>query len=231
MEKSSSHIILKIIRYIGIGLVSLFIFDLFLFHMNETLYQPYQTPKVLNDIFAIMFIFHITFGFFVLPVLATILILFSVVVAIKTRLKLVDTKWLLGLSVLIVLITILVFTFSYDVHDSGSILKEEFYPDYSEPFGLILWESFAKGTAAVFGLYSFVYFVYAICTKFKEKGSKTYFFISLACLLLSLCIAGVLHFISEEKTEEDGVEQMIQDLEALGRDQDTIDFIPDFDIE
>lgn len=170
---------------------------------------------------------------------------YSIIVAIRTKLKTPRSKWLIGTCVFVIIATFIWFLielsrFDYDNHEISDL-----FDDY-------LLDSLCLGYFFVFHIVLFLYVlafnVYSLCTKFSPKGSKVYFFVSVASVVLLLCIGGVAYFnnskdnnpsvesecqveeIEQSLSEEEVFEQMLDELDSLGRAQDNIDIIPDFEL-
>ena len=175
----------KAIRYIGLvyGLMFL-IFALkvlFLAYLNydRDLYPVFYTIESLQTIPLVL-----------MPLTFMVFLIISIVVAFRTKLKTIDSKRLILISTILLLLTTVVFIMIVvtpihnDVHEFSS---------KSEIHWISLWiANFLVSSIALF-LYVLVYNIYSICTKFKTEGSKRFFYISLASLVLLLSIAGIIY--------------------------------------
>ena len=183
-------------------------------------------------------------SFLWLPIFTLVFLTYCIIIAIRTKLKMPRSKWLIGICAFVIIATLLWFLieisrFDYDNHEIFNL-----FDDY-------MWASLWFGYSFVFHivllLYVLAFNVYSLCTNFSLKGSKVYFFVSVASVVLLLCIGGVAYFnnskdnnpsvesdcqveeIEQSLSEEEAFEQMLDELDSLGRTQDNIDIIPDFD--
>lgn len=176
-------------------------------------------------------------SFLWLPIFTLVFLTYCIIIAIRTKLKMPRSKWLIGICDFVIIATLL--WFLIDNHEIFNL-----FDDY-------MWASLWFGYFFVFHIVLFLYVlafnVYSLCTNFSLKGSKVLFFVSVASVVLLLCIGGVAYFnnskdnnpsvesdcqveeIEQSLSEEEAFEQMLDELDSLGRTQDNIDIIPDFD--
>lgn len=179
-----------------------------------------------------------------LPICTIVFWVYSIIVAIRTKLKTPRSKLLIGICVFLIIATFIWFLIEFSRFDYDNHEISNFFDDY-------MWASLWFGYSFVFHIVLFLYVlafnVYSLCTNFSLKGSKVYFFVSVASVVLLLCIGGVAYFnnskdnnpsvesecqveeIEQSLSEEEAFEQMLDELDSLGRAQDNIDIIPDFD--
>ena len=192
--------------------------------------------------------FYLSYGLLLLlPIVLLGFLIYSIIVAIRTKLKTPRSKLLIGICAFILIATFIRFLFYFDNQE----VPCDFWFD--------LWLELAFMYPYIFHIVLFLYVlsfnIYSLCTKFSPKGSKVYFFASLASVVLLLCIGGVAYFNNskdynsaiqsdyqfdeeqcasveeafEKKLKEEAFEQKLKELDSLRRMQDHIDFIPEFD--
>ena len=130
-----------------------------------------------------------TIPFLLIPLTFIVFLIISIVVAFRTKLKTVESKRLLLICAILLLLTAVV---SILLVVMPNINDFNDFSSKSEMHWVSLWiANFLVSSIALF-LYVLVYNIYSICTKFKLEGSKRYFYFSLACLIIILFIAGII---------------------------------------
>jgi len=186
----------KITRYIGLvfGLM-LLISDLKVLFLAYLDYDRDQYP-----------VFYIvesllTIPYLLIPLSFVVFLIISIVVAFRTKLKTVESKRLLFISAILLLLTAVLYIIFVltpnpnDYNDFSSLLEMHLVILHVANF---IVSSIALSLYVIsYNIYSICtkfnsYNIYSICTKFKAEGSKTYFFISLASMALLLSIAGII---------------------------------------
>lgn len=188
--------------------------------------------------------FLILGSFLWLPFFTLGFLIYCIIVAIRTKLKTPRSKWLIGICSFVLVATCIWFlieiaSFDYDNHEISDLFDNYLWVD--------VWFGYLIISHIVLFLYVLAFNVYSICKKFSPRGSKVYFFVSVASVVLLLCIGGVAYFnnskdnnpsvesecqveeIEQSLSEEEAFEQKLKELDSLGRMQDHIDFIPEFD--
>lgn len=174
----------KVTRYIGLVLgLMLLISDLKVLFLAYLDYDRDQYP-VFYTIESLL-----TIPYLLIPLSFVVFLIISIVVAFRTKLKTVESKRLLFISAILLLLTAvlyIIFVLTPNLND---------YNDFSsllEMHLVILHVANFIVSSIALSLYVISYNIYSICTKFKAEGSKTYFFISLASMALLLSIAGII---------------------------------------
>lgn len=175
----------KAIRYLGLFYsLMLLVFALkvlFLAYLNydRDQYPVFYTIESLQTISIVL-----------IPLTFIVFLIISIVVAFRTKLKTIDSKRLLLISIIFLLLTAVV---SILLVVTPNINDFNDFSSKSEMHWVSLWiANFLVSSIALF-LYVLVYNIYSICTKFKLEGSKRYFYFSLACLIIILSIAGIIY--------------------------------------
>lgn len=131
----------------------------------------------------------LTIPYLLIPLSFVVFLIISIVVAFRTKLKTVESKRLLLISAILLLLTAVLYIIFVltpnlnDCNDFSSLLEMH--------LAILHVANFIVSSIAL-SLYVISYNIYSICTKFKAEGSKTYFFISLASMALLLSIAGII---------------------------------------
>lgn len=122
---------------------------------------------------------------------------YCIVVAIRTKLKTPRSKWLIAICAFVLFATLIgslreLSRFDsiivYFVYIMAGILFDDYWW-YSS-----LWYSSLIVSHIVLFLYILAFNVYSLCTKFSLKESKACFFVSVASVVLLLCIGSVTYF-------------------------------------
>lgn len=181
-------------------------------------------------------------SFIWLPIFTLSFLVYCIVVAIRTKLKTQRSKWLIVICAIVLFATLIGFLIEHFDYDNLEV--SNLFDDY---LWVSLWYSSFIISHIVLILYVLAFNVYALCTKFSHKGSKGYFFVSVASVVLLLGVGSVAYFnnskdnnstmesdclvgeIEQPLSEEDDFEKMLEELDSLGIAQDHIDIIPDFD--
>jgi len=174
----------KAIRYLGLFYSLMLLVSalkvLFLAYLNydRDQYPVFYTIESLQ-----------TIPFLLIPLTFIVFLIISIVVAFRTKLKTVESKRLLLICAILLLLTAVV---SILLVVMPNINDFNDFSSKSEMHWVSLWiANFLVSSIALF-LYVLVYNIYSICTKFKLEGSKRYFYFSLACLIIILFIAGII---------------------------------------
>ena len=124
------------------------------------------------------------------PLTFIVFLIISIVVAFRTKLKTIDSKRLALIGAILLLLTAVVFIL---LAVMPGINDYSDFSSKSEEYCIIAWvANFLVSSIALF-LYVLAYNIYSICTKFKAEGSKIFFYISLASLVILLSIAGIIY--------------------------------------
>lgn len=174
----------KAIRYLGLVYsLMLLVFALKVLFLAYLNYDRDQYP-VFYTIESLQ-----TIPFLLIPLTFIVFLIISIVVAFRTKLKTVESKRLLLICAILLLLTAVV---SILLVVMPNINDFNDFSSKSEMHWVSLWiANFLVSSIALF-LYVLVYNIYSICTKFKLEGSKRYFYFSLACLIIILFIAGII---------------------------------------
>ena len=131
-----------------------------------------------------------TIPFLLIPLSFIVFLIISIVVAFRTKLKTVESKRLLLINAILLLLTAVVFIMFVvtpnlnDFNDFSSLLEEHLVFLHVANFIVL---------SIALSLYVLIYNIHSIYTKFQAEGSKTFFYISLASLVLLLSIAGIIY--------------------------------------
>ena len=124
-----------------------------------------------------------------IPLTFIVFLVISIIIAFRTKLKTVESKRLLLTNAILLLLSAVVFIIFVltpnlnDYNDFSSILEEHL---------VIVYAVFLVSSVAIF-LYVLIYNIYSLCTRFKADGSRLFFYISLASLVVLLSIAGIIY--------------------------------------
>ncbi len=184
-EKHGIPKLWKAIRYIGLVYSLMLLVSvlkvLFLAFLN---YDRDQYP-VFYNIESLQ-----TVPFVLIPLTFLVFLIISIVVAFRSKLKTIDSKRLVLVSAILLLLTAMVFILLAvkpninDYNDFSSLLEEH--------LAILHVANFVVSGIAFF-LYVLAYNIYSICIKFKAEGSKRFFYICLASLVILLSIVGIIY--------------------------------------
>lgn len=184
-EKHGIPNLWKAIRYIGLVYSLMLLVSvlkvLFLAFLNydRDQYPVFYTIESLQ-----------TVPFVLIPLTFLVFLIISIVVAFRSKLKTIDSKRLVLVSAILLLLTAMVFILLAvkpninDYNDFSSLLEEH--------LAILHVANFVVSGIAFF-LYVLAYNIYSICTKFKAEGSKRFFYICLASLVILLSIVGIIY--------------------------------------
>lgn len=184
-EKHGIPKLWKAIRYIGLVYSLMLLVSvlkvLFLAFLNydRDQYPVFYTIESLQ-----------TVPFVLIPLTFLVFLIISIVVAFRSKLKTIDSKRLVLVSAILLLLTAMVFILLAvkpninDYNDFSSLLEEH--------LAILHVANFVVSGIAFF-LYVLAYIIYSICTKFKVEGSKRFFYICLASLVILLSIVGIIY--------------------------------------
>ena len=131
-----------------------------------------------------------TIPLLLIPLTFIVFLIISIVVAFRTKLKTIDSKRLALIGAILLLLTAVVFIL---LAVMPGINDYSDFSSKSEEYCIIAWvANFLVSGIALF-LYVLAYNIYSICTEFKAEGSKTFFYVSLASLVILLAIAGIIY--------------------------------------